>query len=107
MVLQPPPQASHQGGVWERVIRSVRKILRALLGNQIVNDETLLTVMAEVEKILNDRPLTRLSEDPNDLEPLTPNHLCCLTVMHVLPLVTSPLRPQTSTKMLETSTIPE
>ena len=70
-----PPQASHQGGVWERMIRSVRKILRALLGNQIVNDETLLTVMAEVEKILNDRPLTRLSEDPNDLEPLTPNHL--------------------------------
>ena len=57
------------------MIRSVRKILRALLGNQIVNDETLLTVMAEVEKILNDRPLTRLSEDPNDLESLTPNHL--------------------------------
>ena len=57
------------------MIRSARKILRALLGNQIVNDETLLTVMAEVEKILNDRPLTRVTEDPKDLEPLTSNHL--------------------------------
>ena len=57
------------------MIRSVRNILRALLGNQIVNDETLLSVMAEVEKIVNDRPLTRLSKDPNDLEPFTPNHL--------------------------------
>ena len=40
-----------------------------------MNDETLLTIMTEVEKILNDRPLTKLSEDPKDLEALTPNHL--------------------------------
>ena len=53
-----PPHASHAGGVWERMIRSIRKILRSLLGSQIVDDETLLTRMAEVEKILNDRPLT-------------------------------------------------
>ena len=49
--------ASHAGGVWERMSHSIRKILRSLLGTQIVNDETLLTLMAEVEKILNDRPL--------------------------------------------------
>ena len=57
------------------MIRSVRKILRAFPGNQVVNNETLLTVMAEVEKILNDRPLSRISEGPKYLEPLTPNHL--------------------------------
>ena len=34
-----------------------------------------LTFMAEVEAILNARPLTRLSLDPRDSEPLTPNHL--------------------------------
>ena len=51
-----PPLASHAGGVWERMIRSIRKILRFLLGNQLVDDQTLLTFIAEVEKILNDRP---------------------------------------------------
>ena len=81
-----PTHASHRGGVWERMIQSVRKILRALLGTQIVNEETLLTIKTEVVKILNDRPLTKLSEDPKELEALTPNHLCCLTVITALPL---------------------
>ncbi|XP_006816328.1 uncharacterized protein LOC102803533 [Saccoglossus kowalevskii] len=73
-----PPAASHAGGVWERMIRSIRKILRSLLGNRLVDDETLLTFTTEVEKILNNRPLTHLSDDPDDLEPLTPNHLLLL-----------------------------
>ncbi|XP_070562373.1 uncharacterized protein [Ptychodera flava] len=73
-----PPAASHAGGVWERMIRSVRKILRSLVGNRLIDDETLLTLMAEVEKIINDRPLTHQSNDPNDLEPLTPNSLLLL-----------------------------
>ena len=73
-----PPGASHAGGIWERIIRSIRKIFRSLLGSQVVNDETLLTFMAEVEKILNDRPLTRQTEDPADLNPLTPSKLLLL-----------------------------
>ena len=32
--------ASHQGGMWERKIRSVRKILDALLKEQRIKDET-------------------------------------------------------------------
>ena len=73
-----PPAASHAGGVWERMIRSIRKILRSILGDQLVNDETLLTVIAEVEKILNDRPLTRVTNDPNNLDPLAPSQLLLL-----------------------------
>ena len=64
-----PPAASHMGGIWERMIRSVRKVLNALLKNQSPNDEGLSTLMCEVEAILNSRPLTKVSDDPNDLKP--------------------------------------
>ena len=73
-----PPAASHQGSVWERLIRSVRKILHAMIGEHLVNEKTLLTFLVEVENILNSRPITRVSSDPSDLEPLTPNHILLL-----------------------------
>lgn len=73
-----PPAASHQGGVWERLIRSVRRILHSMLGERLVNDETLHTFLTEVEKIMNDRPITKVSSEPQDLEALTPNHILLL-----------------------------
>ena len=53
-----PPAASHQGGVWERLIRSIRRILYSLVGERLLSDETLRTFLIEVEKIMNDRPIT-------------------------------------------------
>ena len=53
----------------------MRKVLRVLLREQLVSGEALRTLMAEVESILNGPPLTRNSDDPADMEPLTPNHL--------------------------------
>ena len=53
-----PPHGSHFRGVWERCIRTTRKILRALLQEQITDDESLATLMCEVESILNGRPIT-------------------------------------------------
>ena len=41
----------------------------------ILDDERLDTLFCEVESIGNDRPITPVSDDPNDLEDLTPNHL--------------------------------
>ena len=81
-----PPSASHMGGAWERIIRSVRQILRAILREQVVNDEVLSTVMAEVVYILNSRPLTRNSDSPLDDQPLTPNHLLHLRPSPSLPI---------------------
>jgi hypothetical protein len=72
------PAASHQGGVWERCIRTVRKVLKALFKQQVLDDEGLTTLMCEAESIVNSRPLTKVSDDPNDAEALTPNHLLLL-----------------------------
>ena len=62
-----PPTASHMGGVWERMISSVRKIFNAVLKEQHLTEESLVPLMCEVEAILNSRPLTKISDDPNDL----------------------------------------
>lgn len=41
----------------------------------VLNDESLRTLMAEVESIVNSRPLTFPSSDAKDMHPLTPNHI--------------------------------
>ena len=82
------PHCSHMGGVWERLIRSVRNALEPLLakiGSQL-DDETLRTVMTEVECTINSRPLSvdHLS-DAEAPEPLTPNHLLTMKPKRLLP----------------------
>ncbi|XP_045031860.1 uncharacterized protein LOC116918548 [Daphnia magna] len=69
-----PPAVPHFGGVWERLVRSCKEALRAILGQQTVKEETFATVVIEVEGLLNNRPLTDLGADPQEFEPLTPNH---------------------------------
>ncbi len=59
--------------------------MRAITKEQLLDDEGLNTLMCEVEAIVNGRPLTKLSDDPRDLEPLTPNHLLLLRSGSKLP----------------------
>lgn len=63
------------GGVWERQIRTIKKVLLAVVGNQTLDDEQLSTFFCVVEEIVNGRPITPVSDDPKDLEALTPLHL--------------------------------
>ena len=83
-----PPYASHFGGVWERMIRTIRRILRGLLQQQRLTDELLVTLMCEVEAIVNSRPLTSVSDNPDDLHPITPAHLLTLSSPEGPPCVT-------------------
>ena len=69
------PAASHMGGVWERLVSSVKRALRVVLGAQIVSDEVLSSALCEVEHVINSRPLTYVSSDTDDFRALTPNHL--------------------------------
>ena len=70
-----PPKAPHMGGIWERMVRSVKEVMSGLLKEHTLTDPQLYTVLTEVENIVNSRPLTHVSEDVEDLEALTPNHL--------------------------------
>ena len=80
-----PPAGSHFGGVWERQVRTVRKILNSVIREQVLTDESLSTLMCEVEAIVNGRPLTKVTEDLQDVEALTPNHLLLMKGKPVLP----------------------
>lgn len=51
----------------------MRKVLRALIKEQVLGDEGLFTLMCEVKAIVNDRPITKISGGARDLEPLKPN----------------------------------
>ncbi len=70
-----PPSAPHFGGVWEREVRSVKSALYIVLGSQSVPEEVLMTVLLEVEAILNSKPLGYVSSDVADADPVTPNNL--------------------------------
>lgn len=63
-----------QGGFFERLIQSVKRCLRKCLGKSLLNYEELLTFLAEIERILNNRPLTFINDDVNE-EILTPSSL--------------------------------
>lgn len=69
-----PPSAPHMGGVWERMVRSVKEAMNVLNDGGRLNDEILLTVLADSESLINSRPLTYMPQTPSDSEALTPNH---------------------------------
>ena len=69
-----PPGASHVSGVWERLVKTVKRSLKAILGKYLIIEEVLQTVFTVAERITISRPLTRNSSSAHDNEPLTPSH---------------------------------
>ncbi|XP_071644514.1 uncharacterized protein [Temnothorax longispinosus] len=68
-----PPKAPHFGGLWEAAVRSKQRLTKTI-GDASLTVVEMMTVLAQVEAILNSRPLTPLSDDPLDLSALTPAH---------------------------------
>ena len=53
----------------------MRRVLAGLTREQLMTDESLLTMMTVAEGIVNNQPMTATSTETKDLEALTPNHL--------------------------------
>lgn len=66
------PTASWWGGWWDRLIRTIKDLIRKEIGNAVLNQEQLAVVVNRVEEVMNDQPLTYVSENLEDLEPLAP-----------------------------------
>lgn len=82
-----PPGTHHFGGIWEAAVKSVKHHMRRVLRDTLFTYEAFNTFLIEIEAILNSRPLTPMSCDPNDLEALTPGHFLIGTSFISIPLI--------------------
>ncbi|XP_035231039.1 uncharacterized protein LOC118202934, partial [Stegodyphus dumicola] len=66
-----PPAAPWWDGFWERLVQMIKKLLRRVLRQSCLNYEKFMSVLCDCEATVNARPLTYVSEDSDDLIPLT------------------------------------
>ncbi|XP_036345104.1 uncharacterized protein LOC118754336 [Rhagoletis pomonella] len=69
-----PPAAPNFGGIWEAAVKSMKLHLKRVVGQATLTFEELYTILKQIEACLNSRPLTALTDDPDDLTVLTPGH---------------------------------
>jgi hypothetical protein len=69
------PHASHQNGVVESLIKSVRQAMDATCKNQTFTEEQWRTFLAETAYLINSRPLYPSSERVWESSPITPNDI--------------------------------
>ena len=87
------------GGIFERMVRSAKRCLKKSIGRNCLFYDELLTLVIEVEAVLNSRPLTYVSSEDVE-EPLTPSHLLVGYRILTLPDLTIPDDPDFSSQGL-------
>ncbi|GBO36029.1 hypothetical protein AVEN_120788-1 [Araneus ventricosus] len=69
-----PPRSPNFGGLWEAGVKSFKHHLKRVVGNAHLTLEEFLTIILEIESVLNSRPLTPLSTEFDNFETLSPGH---------------------------------
>lgn len=80
-----PPNAPHFGGKWKAGVKSVKYHLKRVIGDSTLTYEEMNTLLTQIEAVLNSRPLSPLSDDPDDLTALTPGHFLIGTALSIIP----------------------
>ena len=68
-----PPVAPHFGGIFETMVKAVKRAMKATIGRADLDEEEFRTVVSKTGYLLNCRPIQTVS-DVNDYDTLTPNH---------------------------------
>ncbi|XP_049864838.1 uncharacterized protein LOC126366021 isoform X2 [Pectinophora gossypiella] len=80
-----PPGSPHFSGLAEAGVKSVKTHLSRVVGSQRLTYEEFYTVLTQIESMLNSRPLSPVSSDPNDFSVLTPGHFLTMEPLTILP----------------------
>ena len=97
------PLSPWWGGFWERLMKTIKTPLKKALSNSFLTYDELTTVLQEVEAMVNSRPLTPVTDDPDDLRYLTPaNFLIGRSTINlpVRPLKSADVNPNLTRKQL-------
>ena len=68
-----PVYAAWYGAVWECMIKTVKECFAEVIGRYTPSHSEFVTVLSDVQKVLNNRPLTYRSQE-NEVDIITPNH---------------------------------
>ncbi|XP_062550901.1 uncharacterized protein LOC134215806 [Armigeres subalbatus] len=80
-----PANAPTFGGLWEAAVKSMKHHFRRVVGLEALPSEAMHTVLCQIESCLNLRPLTAVSEDPSDMDFLTPGHFLVGSALQSIP----------------------
>ena len=64
-----------EGGFYERQVGSVKAPLKIALGKQLWTFLEIQTILCDIEAMINNRPLTMVGSDPEDMTAITPSLL--------------------------------
>ena len=80
--------APWQGGFYGQLVGMVKRALRKGMGRRVLYWDKLITLLTEVEAIINTRPLTYVHEDFQSSFVLTPSHFLTGSYNNVIPFDT-------------------
>ena len=85
--------AAWWGGFYERMMRSIKTPLKKILGRSVYGPDEMYTILTEVEAMVNSRPLTQVTDEPSEMNYLTP---ACFLIGRKL--INIPVKPVSSKK---------
>ena len=69
------PAAPHQNGCMEALVRSCKNALERAIGEQVLRPMELYTYLLEAGNLVNERPIGRIPNDPDDGSYICPNDI--------------------------------
>ena len=70
-----PAEAPWMNGITESMVKSVKRALNTVIGNQVMEFSVMQTILFEVAQMVNSRPIGRHPSNPEDGSYLCPNDL--------------------------------